>query len=203
MNIRVFVLACMILLAATPIALAQRGTTGGARTGSGPTIPLPNTGGLGSTGSPTGSLIAPSLKSTLPNVAAPTFRQVAPAQATQRPAARAARRATSKPNRYALLSAYTRRAGRIGCNIYRARFASCNGRRCSLSCAHSSCPGSPPNDCEFQVRCLAEIAAEVISGEPLCRDVYITRSVIQSGRRFKIQRIKIKVGQTCRPPPCL
>jgi hypothetical protein len=91
------------------------------------------------------------------------------------------------------------------CDISDAARKSCSGPDCLLSCLADSCHGQESASCEFTIDCAAEITADLVAGDQLCDPKSIEHRTFQTDRDglVTINVIKIAVGESCKPPPCV
>lgn len=177
-----------------------------------PTPPMTGQGGTIGAGGLGPSQSAPDLHSTLsgpmsaPRVSSPNLeapRAAAPALSS--PAAGGtASQSTPQPSPL-LLSAHSSGDGGGGeCDITAAARQSCSGAGCLLSCPSDACAGQESDKCEFVIDCVAEIAADVASDDQQCDEQYIEHTTYENGgNATPVTIVRIPVGQTCKPPPCM
>jgi hypothetical protein len=104
-----------------------------------------------------------------------------------------------------LLSA-TGRAGEGGneCNMSEAARETCDGPGCILSCASDACPNQKNETCEFVIDCAQEITADLVSDDKQCEDQTIEQTSISNANGLvEVNIVHLKVGERCKPPPCM
>jgi hypothetical protein len=104
-----------------------------------------------------------------------------------------------------LLSA-TGRSGDGGneCDMSEAARETCNGPACLLSCLSDACPNQTNEACEFVIDCAKEITADLVSDDKQCEDETIERTNVSNANGyFGVNIVHLKVGERCKPPPCM